>query len=310
MQGILFGGLRSHAIPAIFVCATTMAGTPSASAQGRILPDITVTATRSELTPFDVPASVSVVELDQARAQGGPLASMSEVLGGIPGLQAKERQNQAQDIQISIRGYGARSSFGLRGIRLYVDGIPATMPDGQGQVSHVDLASAGAVEVLKGPFSALYGNSSGGVIQVFSEAGESPSKQSTILSTGSDGLRRLGIKASGAQGNFGYSLSANRFLADGFRDHSASQRTVDNARLDWLIPNGTQLTLLANTLDLKADDPLGLTRTQADTSPRSVTTSALQFNTRKLIQQRQVGLVAEQSLTSSDRLHLMVYGGV
>jgi iron complex outermembrane receptor protein len=304
------GRLPLHSLHAISIFAAGVAWLPHAVAQGRILPDITVTATQSELTPFDVPASVQVVDVGHVRDQGGPLSSMSEVLSSIPGLQAKDRQNQAQDIQISIRGFGARSSFGVRGIRLYVDGIPATMPDGQGQVSHVDLASASAVEVLKGPFSVLYGNSSGGVIQIFSEAGESPTKQSTLFSTGSDGLRRLGVKAAGAEGNFDYSLSANRFIANGFRDHSASERTVNNARLDWLTQSGMQLTLLANTLDLKADDPLGLTQAQSDSSPRSTVASALQFNTRKLVQQRQIGLVAEQSLTSTDRLHLMVYGGV
>jgi len=286
-----------------------MAWLPHASAQGSILPEITVTATQTKVAPFDVPASVQIVDINRVRNNGGALASMSEVLSNIPGLQAKDRQNQAQDIQISIRGFGARSSFGVRGVRLYVDGIPATMPDGQGQVSHVDLASASTVEVLRGPFSALYGNSSGGVIQVFSEAGEAPTTQTTIFSSGSDGLRRLGVKATGAERNFGYSISANRFLADGFRDHSASQRKVDYARFDWLTQNGMQLTLLANTLDLRADDPLGLSRPQFDTAPRSVVASALQFNTRKVVEQRQIGLLAEQSVTNSDTMRLMVYRG-
>ncbi len=269
-----------------------------------------MTAAQTEAAPFDVPASVQLVDMDRVRSNGGALASLSEVLNNIHGLQARDRQNQAQDIQISIRGFGARSSFGVRGIRLYVDGIPATMPDGQGQVSHVDLATAGAVEVMSGPFSALYGNASGGVIQIFSDAGEAPTAQSTIFSTGSDGLLRLGTKVAGAEGNFGYSLSANRFLADGYRDHSASQRTVDSARFDWLTQNGLQLTLLANTLDLSADDPLGLTRSGFESMPRSVAASALQFNTRKLVAQRQIGLIAEQAVTNSDRLRLMVYGGI
>ena len=100
--------------------------------------------------------------------------NISESLGVVPGLLARDRQNYAQDVQISVRGFGARSTFGIRGVRLYVDGIPATLPDGQGQISNVDLGSAERIEVLRGPFSALYGNSSGGVIQVFSETGEGP----------------------------------------------------------------------------------------------------------------------------------------
>ena len=102
--------------------------------------------------------------------------NLSEYLGGIPGLVARDRQNYAQDEQISIRGFGARSTFGVRGVRLYVDGIPATMPDGQGQVSNFDLGSADRIEVLRGPFSALYGNSSGGVIQIFTADGTEPAE--------------------------------------------------------------------------------------------------------------------------------------
>src|SRR5690554_7351132 len=90
--------------------------------------------------------------------------NLSESLVNMPGLQVQNRQNYAQDLQISVRGFGARSTFGVRGVRLYVDGIPATMPDGQGQTSNIDISSIDHVEVLRGPFSALYGNSSGGKI--------------------------------------------------------------------------------------------------------------------------------------------------
>ncbi|WP_262250695.1 Plug domain-containing protein, partial [Escherichia coli] len=100
--------------------------------------------------------------------------NLSESLTSVPGLQVQNRQNYAQDLQISIRGFGSRSAFGVRGIRLYVDGIPATMPDGQGQISNIDINSIQDVEVLRGPFSALYGNASGGVINVTTETGRQP----------------------------------------------------------------------------------------------------------------------------------------
>src|SRR3546814_13275550 len=122
-----------------------------------------------------------------------PQLSLSESLQRVPGVVARDRQNQAQGLQVSIRGFGARASFGIRGVRLYSDGIPATMPDGQGQVSHFMLESAGRVEVLRGPFSALYGNSSGGVISV-SRADPPPHPQlSAGLDAGNDGLQHTSL---------------------------------------------------------------------------------------------------------------------
>lgn len=128
---------------------------------------------------------------------------------------AQNRQNYAQDLQISSRGFGARSTFGVRGLRLYVDGIPATMPDGQGQVSHIDLGSAARIEVLRGPYSVLYGNSSGGVIRVFTQDGGPDTVSAISTAIGSDGTRRVGLKASGQQGRIDYTFSANRFETDG-----------------------------------------------------------------------------------------------
>src|SRR5690348_1560455 len=128
------------------------------------LPPVPVQAMRLDIPPFDLPAALSRVPVATS-ASGKPGVNLSEALVGVPGLLARDRQNYAQDEQLSIRGFGARASFGVRGVRLYVDGIPATMPDGQGQLSHIALAAADRVEVLRGPFSALYGNSSGGVVQ-------------------------------------------------------------------------------------------------------------------------------------------------
>src|SRR5690606_14049598 len=116
--------------------------------------------------------------------------NLSESLGSVPGLQIQNRQNYAQDLQISIRGFGARSAFGVRGLRLYVDGIPATMPDGQGQSSNIDIASIDRIEILRGPLSALYGNSSGGVVQVFTEEGSGPPRITPRFTTGSNNQYR------------------------------------------------------------------------------------------------------------------------
>lgn len=116
------------------------------------------------------------------------------------GLQVQNRQNYAQDLQLSIRGFGSRSTYGIRGIRLYVDGIPATMPDGQGQTSNIDLSSVQNVKVLRGPFSALYGNASGGVMNVTTQTGQQPPTIEASSYYGSFGSWRYGLKATGATG--------------------------------------------------------------------------------------------------------------
>ena len=126
----------------------------------------------------------------------------------VPGVTARDRQNYAQDLQLSVRGFGARSTFGVRGVRLYVDGIPATMPDGQGQLSHFDLASVERIELLRGPFSSLYGNSSGGVLQVFTKKGEGAPVVTGSLLAGSDGLLRPAVQATGASGGAAATPSA------------------------------------------------------------------------------------------------------
>ena len=278
-------------------------------AAAQTLPQVTVSATRSEAAPFDVPASVDVIDGERLRSAGRPEINLSESLAFVPGVTARDRQNYAQDLQLSIRGFGARSTFGVRGVRIYVDGIPATMPDGQGQLSHIDLASAGRVEILRGPFSVLYGNSSGGVLQVFTEPGEGTPMVTTSLAVGSDGLVRPGLRASGSNPGLGYVVSANHLSSDGWREHSAVSRGLANARLDFKRAEGSDWTVVANAMDLRADDPLGLTRAQFESAPRSADASALQFNTRKTVRQNQLGLIHEHRLAGGDRLRLMVYGG-
>jgi len=279
------------------------------AALAQTLPPVTVTATRTEAAPFDVPASVDVIDGERLRGSGRPEINLSEGLGLVPGLLARDRQNYAQDLQLSIRGFGARSTFGVRGVRLYVDGIPATMPDGQGQLSHIDLASAGRVEVLRGPFSVLYGNSSGGVMQVFTDPGEGPPTVSAGVATGSDGLRRPAVRLSGGQGKLGYVVSANHFSVDGWREHSGARRTLANARFDYRPAEDQQWTLVANSMEQRADDPLGLSRAQFESAPRSVDRSALLFDTRKTVRQDQLGLVHQHRLSGGNELRLMVYAG-
>src|SRR5487761_2713394 len=150
-----------------FLC---LGATQAGAANRSEFAPVVVTATRIAESSFDLP--IAIDRVGRAQIQDGQArVNLSESLLSVPGVSVQSRQNYAQDLQISIRGFGARSSFGVRGVRLYSDGIPGTMPDGQGQFSHFDLGSADHIEVLRGPFSALYGNSSGGVISVFTEDG-------------------------------------------------------------------------------------------------------------------------------------------
>ncbi|MEJ6023425.1 TonB-dependent receptor [Ramlibacter sp. PS4R-6] len=280
-----------------------------ASVVAQVLPPVTVTATRTAANPFDVPASVSVIDGDDARSAARPEINLSESLATVPGLAVRDRQNYAQDLQLSIRGFGARSTFGVRGVRLYVDGIPATMPDGQGQLSHIDPSSVGQLDVLRGPFSVLYGNSSGGVVQVTTQPGQGEPRATATYVGGSFGLSRPGLRVSGASGDIGYVFSASHMSLDGWRAHSAVTRDVGNARLDWKPAEGRSWTFVANAVDVKADDPLGLTRAQFEAAPRGVDPSALAFDTRKTVRQQQAGGTHEAKLGAADAVRIAAWIG-
>jgi iron complex outermembrane receptor protein len=268
-----------------------------------------VTARRVASDTFDVPASVDRVDRD-AIAAGRQQVNLSESVGGVPGLVARDRQNYAQDVQVSVRGFGARSTFGIRGVRVYVDGIPATLPDGQGQLTNIDLNSTDRIEVLRGPFSALYGNSSGGVIQAFTETGTGEPTLTVGATAGSYGLQKPSIKLEGGTDSLGYVASYSRFETDGYRDHSAAERSIGNLKLDWTLGEADKLSFIVNTLDLpKAQDPLGLTRAQYDTNPRGVDPVAIQFNTRKTVDQTQAGVTYEHAFNDRNSMQVLVYSG-
>jgi iron complex outermembrane receptor protein len=270
---------------------------------------VVVSATRVEQSSFDLPVAIDSVDAAAIHEQQLQV-NLSESLARVPGVVAQNRQNYAQDLQVSTRGFGARSTFGVRGIRLYADGIPATMPDGQGQLSHFDLGSASRVEVLRGPFSALYGNSSGGVISLFTEDGKPGAAVEGDATFGSYGTRRVGLKASGDTGSLNYLVSGSEFHTDGYRDHSSVTRDLYNVKLRANPDRDSQLTFVANSIDMpQAQDPLGLTRAQFDTDPRQAGVGAQQFNTRKRVAQTQGGLQYERTLTPDDTLEATLYYG-
>jgi iron complex outermembrane receptor protein len=212
---------------------------------------------------------------------------------------------------LSIRGFGARANFGVRGVRLYQDNIPATMPDGQGQTGSFSLVSAKRIEVLRGPFSTLYGNASGGVISVFTEDGPSPPQLSLQAIGGSYATSNLIAKLGGREGAVNYDVAANRFSTDGYRDHSEARRDLLNARLSFAPGPETQVTLIGNSLyQPDAQDPLGLTRAQWEANPRQADPAATLFDTRKTVNQTQGGATMEQTLPGDSVLRATAYGGM
>lgn len=284
-----------------------------AAAQAADEQTMVVTAAPTTVSELDTPAAVSVVNGDEMR-QAAPRVNLSESLGAVPGLQVQNRQNYAQDLQLSIRGFGSRSTYGVRGLRIYVDGIPATMTDGQGQTSNIDIGSVDTIEVLRGPFSALYGNSSGGVINVTSQTGTQPPTVEASSYYGSFGTWHYGMKATGAvgdgshAGDVDYTVSTNRFTTHGYRDHSGARKNLANARLGVRINDVSKLTLLLNSVDIKANDAGGLTADEWRDNPRQ-SPRGDQYNTRKNTRQTQAGLRYERQLSAQDDLSVMMYAG-
>ncbi|WP_097462198.1 TonB-dependent receptor family protein [Mangrovitalea sediminis] len=273
------------------------------------LAPVVVTATRIPQSSFDLPLSIDSVDSQQIH-QGQAQTSLSETAQRIPGVVVNDRQNYAQGPQISSRGFGARAAFGVRGVRLLMDGIPLTMPDGQGMPSVLSLGSAQRIEFLRGPFSALYGNSSGGVIQAFTADGPRTPRLSHELTLGSYSTSRNDTQLGGQAGGLNYLMDYEHFETSGYRAHSAAHWNHVNAKFRYRIDDRHNLELLLNGLDQPdTQDPLGLTRAQMEADPRQAVDKAYTYNTRKSVRHRQAGLVYNAQLTANDSLRLLGYGG-
>ncbi len=273
-----------------------------------LLPEVVTSATRSARDSFDLPVAIDSVDKSVIR-EDRLQVNISESLNRVPGISILNRQNYAQDLQISSRGFGARSAFGVRGIRLIADGIPATLPDGSAQASSFDLNSAERIEVMRGPFSSLYGNASGGVIQLFTADGPPEPTLSGSAFGGSYGTYKGGLQLGGQDGRFNYLFSTSRFHSDGYRDHSTVTRDLSNAKFKMPAPGG-QFTMVVNAIDQpETQDPLGLTRAQVIANPRQSDAAATLFNTRKSVRQSQVGLVYDINLGSADKIQARTYLG-
>ena len=289
------------------ICACLQTG--SALAQQPPLQDeIVVTATRQPAQSMSSPAAVDRINVDAVRA-GLPLIDVSEVLKRVPGLVVQNRQNYAQDTQISARGFGARASFGIRGLKLYVDDIPASIPDGQGQGAIIPLFVVESLEVLRGPWAVPFGNAAGGVISAQSITPSRTPPMVISFAAGQDDTRvttlRAGVSGDVVSGHVG----AERFTSAGFRAHSEVQREQTYARLDVDPAVGHRVMFTGNIIHQpNTGDPLGLTRGQFDADARQAPIAAIAFNTRKSIDHQQVGVVYDANAGPLS-WKLLAYGG-
>lgn len=313
---------------AMMVAGCFGASLAMAEEESKILSPVVVTATRVEQDSFDLPMSIDRVEkenIQDAQAR----VSLAESLVRVPGVTAQYRNQNSSDLTISSRGFGARSTFGVRGVRLYVDGIPLTMPDGIGTPGNVDLGSIGAIEVMRGPFSAMYGSSSGGVIQLFTDTPPANPQIGADYFTGSFGSQRSEVNAAGTDGNINYLLSVSDSSSNGYREHSAWQKQQATARLGVKISEDSKLTTIMSWFQQDAQDPGGLRRSGISVTsggvtvitpgaldkngnfynPRGAYTRAIDFNTGGNKSNAQIGFNYEKSIDANNQLNLITYAG-
>jgi len=245
-----------------------LAAVPAAGAQVRsperdsvaiLLPPVVVSVRRADERLERLPGAVTVLD-STTLASPRPALGADEVLAAVPGLYVANRYNFSLDQRLSIRGFGARANFGVRGVRIVLDGVPQTLPDGQTQLTNVDWSALRRVEVLRGPGS-LYGNSSGGVIALESERPGAGSAGGKVrLQAGSFGLLRWLGSATGRAGRLGLAGSAGGFSIDGFRQHSAARAVQLSARGELLVSGTSSIAVQAAHADApEAQNPGALT---------------------------------------------------
>ena len=265
------------------------------TAATRLKPVIVEVGRGAHRSPLELPFAVTVHTPDSARP-GQRHLSLDETLWLIPGLTVSNRTNPSQDPRISIRGFGARSAFGVRGIRVLRDGIPLTLPDGQTPVDYLDLESVGRVEVMRGTASSLYGNAGGGVVDLrTSEPPPVSLSGAARLWSGGFGSQRIVAKASGAGHGFGYQANGARTESDGYRDYSRQRMTNGFARLA-LAARGTAYALQWLGMNTPvAQNPGALTRAQVEINPRLADPLSIRKGARKAVTQSQLGVTARHA---------------
>jgi iron complex outermembrane receptor protein len=314
-------GCGARAVPLVVLCVATgtagleaQAASPSdttapADTTPTSRPPIRVIVTRTPESLRDVPGPVTIVDA-AARQRAGPRVSLRDALGDVPGVFVADRHNFSLGDRIVIRGAGARSQFGVRGIQVISDGIPLTLPDGQAALGNLDLGSAGRVEVMRGPASSLYGNAAGGVI--LAESGpfpDGPLSPSARITAGAYGFRQEELGAGGRQGGLAWLFHGAHLRTDGYREHSAAEVWRANLVARDGLPGGGELRAVLNLFQLPlAQNPGGLDRTTASATPRASRAFLIQQGTGERSGQLQGGLSLSLPLPGGHALRSSVWG--
>jgi len=275
----------------------------------RELSPTVVTATRYETNSFDLPLSIDSISGSEIR-DGRTGANLSEIAPRIPGVVINYRSTAAQELSISTRGFGARSQFGVKGIRIFADGIPLSSSDGQGQAGSINIDTLGQIEFLRGPFSALYGNSSGGVVQAFTRDGAKDPTLTVGASSGTWHTNKQSITAEGQAGPVNYILNTYQYVSDGYRENSQYRRDNFNGKISYKFSSDTKFTLVGNYMDQPyTKDPGALTPDEYASNPRQAGASSVTRNARLYRVNSYGGIIIDHNLSDKDSLRLMLYNG-
>ena len=271
-------------------------------------PPLVITGSHYKANSFNLPFSVQRIEAEQA-TEAKPKVNISEALGSVPGMVVQNRNNYAQDLQISSRGFGARSAFGIRGIKLMADGIPLSNPDGQGQAATFDLDTLDHIEVLRGPFTNLYGSNSGGVIQLFSRDGAGAPTLSTNTSMSAWDTQRYQAGIEGGNELGGFLLNQSQFSTDGYREHSNATIDKSFAKLTLTPDADSRLALIYTHLQQDdTKDPQGLTWDEYQANDNASSPGALLYDTRKSVENSSLSLNFEREFAAGT-WQSTLYGG-
>ena len=284
------------------------------TSQVRELPEIKVTVTRAEEPLQRVPYAVGVLNRNDLQ-RGQNTVGVDEALNNLPGVVVSNRYNFSLDQRISIRGFGSRSNFGVRGLKILLDGIPQTMPDGQSQLTNVDFGDIDRAEVLRGASSSLYGNASGGVISLQTERAAPGPFAQRIRVNGGDGKRagdsfyKWQSWTSARSGNVSGTLSLSQFKADGFRQHSAAEFRQLNGGLDYAMSGATLGTVRLSLADNpEAQNPGALTRTEYNLNPDSAAGNNILRGADKDAQQYQLALGLRHFDDAGNQFDATIFG--
>lgn len=292
---------------AAFVCALVSGRSAIAQDELEDYGEITVTSPRVETPITKVPYAVDLVTKDDIQL-GTQQLGLDESLTKIPGVFMLNRYNFAQDLRIAIRGFGARADFGIRGIRLFADDIPLTLPDGQGGIDSIDLASAERIEVIRGPSSSLYGAASGGVINIITEEGPEIPFVEGRYTGGSYGFHKYNLKTGGQRGDLNYLFNIGRYELDGYRDNSQTESVIGNGKFIYDIDETSDFTTVINFVDSPiAQDAGGLTLEDARADRKQASANNLRFDAGEAIDQQQVGFVYRKEFREKHELRLRNY---